>query len=83
MLGKLLYSKIELNHWTVTEMHWKRKLGSWLSPETDVIFCPSSEKNTIDEYDSFKGRRVSSTIGWNIIVSIIIIIITISRNECT
>ena len=30
---------MELKRYTVTEMLCKRKLGSRLSPETDVIFC--------------------------------------------
>ena len=37
-------------------MHWKRKLGSRLSPEIDAILRPSSEKKAID--DSVNGPSV-------------------------
>ena len=65
-LEKLLWSKIESKCWIVIEMRWKRKLGSWLSPETNAILRPSSEKKAID--DSFNWPSVSAAI---IIITII------------
>jgi len=44
-------------------MRWKRKLGSRLSPETDAIMQPSSEKKAIDELfkrPSFPLRSVEA-----------------------
>ena len=54
---------MELKRCTVIDMRWKRKLGSWLSPERDAILQPSSKKKAID--DSFNGPSVSAAIGWN------------------
>ena len=58
-LEKLLWSKMELMCWIVIYRRWRRKLGSWLSPEIDAILRPSSEKKAID--DSFNGPSVSET----------------------
>ena len=62
-LDKLLCNRMELKRWTVTDIRWKRKLASRISPETEVIFRPSSDKNAMD--DSFRGLSVSDAIGWN------------------
>jgi len=62
-LDKLLCNRMELKRWTVTDIRWKRKLASRISPETEVIFRPSSDKNAMAH--SFRGSRVSVAIGWN------------------
>jgi len=64
-------SSTPLNRCTSTETRWNKKAVSRSSPEWWLIFLARSEKKS--EADSLIGPRVSTAIGWKIIIINIII----------
>jgi len=75
---------MELKRWIVIEMRWKRKLGSWLSPEIDIILRPSSEKKrkrSMTDSTSQVSLLRSVETGDLSVPDVIIIIIIIKRKD--